>query len=257
MNTMKSTSKNEMVEPDYIMVKPYMLKELAHMYKVCERTFRKWLKPFEAEIGQRRGNYYTIPQVEMIFEKIGLPFTQAAPKVAVHDKSIDFYTEATWNFAHSILWNNQSFKEIEEELSKEYIRVYYALIPAKQFAEKAKRLFKEYCERVLLARLYTDRFASRFIPHPCIWLNKSYAKGFAGTREWHEKVKITRLALPEYLSGIRQVAELYEEYTCNSSVAVFGKAVKAFSEKEESKLLKLFCNSIQNYSSNKQISLTA
>ncbi len=54
-------------------VLPYSLVELATVYNVCDRTMKKWLKPFEAQIGPRLGRYYNICQVRTILEKLGLP----------------------------------------------------------------------------------------------------------------------------------------------------------------------------------------
>ncbi len=52
---------------------PYSLVELSTVYNVCDRTMKKWLKPFEQQIGPRLGRYYNISQVRMILEKLGLP----------------------------------------------------------------------------------------------------------------------------------------------------------------------------------------
>ena len=46
------------------------LKELADRWGVSVRTVRKWLKPFEAEIGLRVGNIYSPHQVEIILSKL-------------------------------------------------------------------------------------------------------------------------------------------------------------------------------------------
>lgn len=54
-------------------LKPYSLAELSRIYGVCVRTMKKWLAPFDEEVGKKRGRYYTISQVKMIFEKLGLP----------------------------------------------------------------------------------------------------------------------------------------------------------------------------------------
>lgn len=54
-------------------LKPYSLKELADAYRVCTRTLKKWLAPYEKEIGQRVGNIYTIPQVLIIVKYLGIP----------------------------------------------------------------------------------------------------------------------------------------------------------------------------------------
>jgi hypothetical protein len=55
------------------LLKPYNLKELAAMYGVSARTLNKWLKPFGDQVGKRIGYFYTIPQVRLIFMKLGLP----------------------------------------------------------------------------------------------------------------------------------------------------------------------------------------
>jgi hypothetical protein len=56
-----------------ILLKPYSLKELAEIYEIDWRTFKKWLIPFEEEIGKKEGRYYKIPQVRVIFRKLELP----------------------------------------------------------------------------------------------------------------------------------------------------------------------------------------
>ena len=56
-----------------IPVKHYTRKELAKIYGVCDRTFKKWLAPFDAEIGERNGRFYSVAQVRIIFQKLELP----------------------------------------------------------------------------------------------------------------------------------------------------------------------------------------
>jgi hypothetical protein len=56
-----------------IAVKPYSLTEMSKMYDVCTRTMKKWLLPFEGQIGKKQGRYFTIAQVTMILDKLGLP----------------------------------------------------------------------------------------------------------------------------------------------------------------------------------------
>jgi len=43
------------------------------MYRVSKNTFKKWLLPFQDDLGVRVGYYYSINQVKKIFEKLGLP----------------------------------------------------------------------------------------------------------------------------------------------------------------------------------------
>ena len=60
-------------QPNVTDLKPYSMKELAEMYDVCGKTFKRWLVPFGKEVGERHGRYYNINQVKVIFEKLGLP----------------------------------------------------------------------------------------------------------------------------------------------------------------------------------------
>ena len=58
---------------DAIEMKHYSTKELARIYGVCDKTLLKWMKPFTESIGQKQGRYYTVAQVKIIFDKLGLP----------------------------------------------------------------------------------------------------------------------------------------------------------------------------------------
>ncbi len=72
-NTKLQTSKETTGQP-YIQVKPYTLSELCDLYGVTNKVLKKWLRPFNSEIGERMGRYYTVLQVETIFKKIGIPY---------------------------------------------------------------------------------------------------------------------------------------------------------------------------------------
>jgi hypothetical protein len=54
-------------------MRAYTALELSKFYKVCKKTFMRWLVPFESAIGERQGRYYNINQVKIIIEKIGMP----------------------------------------------------------------------------------------------------------------------------------------------------------------------------------------
>ena len=60
-------------QPNVTPLKPYSMKEMAMIYDVCGKTFKRWIHPFEDEIGKKYGRYYNINQVKVIFEKLGLP----------------------------------------------------------------------------------------------------------------------------------------------------------------------------------------
>ena len=54
-------------------IKPYSAKDLAGIYGVCDKTFKKWIKPFASDIGEKNGRFYTVAQVKVIFDKLGVP----------------------------------------------------------------------------------------------------------------------------------------------------------------------------------------
>jgi hypothetical protein len=56
-------------------LKPYSVKEIASIYNVCGKTLKKWLKPHEPLIGAKQGRFFTVAQVKLIFEKLGIPGT--------------------------------------------------------------------------------------------------------------------------------------------------------------------------------------
>ena len=54
-------------------VKPYCYKELETLFGVSRKTLKTWLRPFWKDIGQKQGRYFTIKQIKVIFEKVGMP----------------------------------------------------------------------------------------------------------------------------------------------------------------------------------------
>ena len=54
-------------------IRPYTLKEIASLYRVSKLTLKKWLKPFEKDIGERIGHFYSVKQVKIILDKLGTP----------------------------------------------------------------------------------------------------------------------------------------------------------------------------------------
>ncbi|QHS60820.1 hypothetical protein [Chitinophaga agri] len=60
-----------MKEKEAFRIKAMNTKELANSYGVSRRVFNTWLQPFIADIGPRRGHYFTTLQVKMILDKLG------------------------------------------------------------------------------------------------------------------------------------------------------------------------------------------
>jgi N-acetyl-beta-hexosaminidase len=56
-----------------IEIKHYSIAELADLYNLERRVFKKWLEPHLPVIGERIGHFYNIKQVKIIFDVLGLP----------------------------------------------------------------------------------------------------------------------------------------------------------------------------------------
>lgn len=68
------TKENNNEEPS-IRLKPMTLMEIAGIYGVSRKTLMKWKSEFEDELGTKHGRYYTIRQVKVFFDNIGIPST--------------------------------------------------------------------------------------------------------------------------------------------------------------------------------------
>lgn len=54
-------------------VKVYSIGELAALYEISVRTMNRWLSPHAEKIGKRVGRFYSVKQVAIIFDQLGMP----------------------------------------------------------------------------------------------------------------------------------------------------------------------------------------
>lgn len=54
-------------------IKPYSKRELAALYEMPLRSFYTLLRPHHSYVGGKIGRYFSVLQVERIFERLGLP----------------------------------------------------------------------------------------------------------------------------------------------------------------------------------------
>lgn len=57
-----------------LVIKPYTTKELAPLFNMSSRTFRRNIAGIKELLGVRKGHFYNIKQVEMIIEHMGRPY---------------------------------------------------------------------------------------------------------------------------------------------------------------------------------------
>jgi hypothetical protein len=58
---------------DKLIIKPYRLVDLSQIFDVNPKTFKRWLKNIEKEIGKPEGRFYSVNQVEYMIAQFGLP----------------------------------------------------------------------------------------------------------------------------------------------------------------------------------------
>jgi uncharacterized protein YjcR len=61
------------ITDNVIEIRPYNLTELAQIYGVTNRTMKNWIMRHNEAIGEKIGRLYTVLQIKIIFEKLGLP----------------------------------------------------------------------------------------------------------------------------------------------------------------------------------------
>jgi len=59
----------------HIEVRPYNMKELCNLYNLSYKVMSGTLQSFNDLLGKRRGYYFSVKQVEIIFEELGVPYT--------------------------------------------------------------------------------------------------------------------------------------------------------------------------------------
>jgi len=56
-------------------VRPYSLKELCRLYNLSYKTMNTCIAPLVQELGRKKGRFYNVKQVELIFIHMGIPYS--------------------------------------------------------------------------------------------------------------------------------------------------------------------------------------
>ena len=70
---MKVVKRNYFNAEGNLIIKPYQLQHLGEIYEVHPRTVRRWIDKLAPQIGRKKVKYYTIEEVVIIVNAIGLP----------------------------------------------------------------------------------------------------------------------------------------------------------------------------------------
>ena len=70
---MKVVKRNYYTAEGNLIIKPYQLQHLGEIYDVHPRTVRRWIDKLAPQIGRKKVKYFTIEEVVIIVNAIGLP----------------------------------------------------------------------------------------------------------------------------------------------------------------------------------------
>jgi hypothetical protein len=56
-------------------VRPYSLKELCRLYRLTYKTMHTCIAHFVQQLGPKKGRFYNVKQVEIIFIHMGIPYS--------------------------------------------------------------------------------------------------------------------------------------------------------------------------------------
>lgn len=70
---MKVVKRNYFNVDGNLIIKPYQLQHLGEIYEVHPRTVRRWIDKLVPQIGKKKVKYFTIEEVILIVNAIGLP----------------------------------------------------------------------------------------------------------------------------------------------------------------------------------------
>lgn len=73
METKKQTDKVFYDENGKLIIKAYRLIDLAQIFGVNYRTFKRWVANIKSEVGKPDGRFYSVNQVEYMISQFGLP----------------------------------------------------------------------------------------------------------------------------------------------------------------------------------------
>lgn len=68
-----NTPVQPVIQQGSFLLRPYTVTEFSKLYGVTKKTFRKWIHPFVGIIGERQGYYYSVLQVQIIIDRLGIP----------------------------------------------------------------------------------------------------------------------------------------------------------------------------------------
>jgi hypothetical protein len=147
---------------------------------------------------------------------------------------------ASWAFAKAVLWPKIEFSEREILHNKGLIE--------NNFDKSAdpRGNVVQFCVRVMLAKNYIDSTPGYRLQFASVWLNENYASGYAGTKDWYEKLKNRRTIIPGYAQALYTLANAVYRFGDTFSNVTFKKYHDRLMRYKAFNYLQLFNNTVIN-----------
>lgn len=198
----------------------------------------------EKHLDKKQGSIQTGQNIASFQHKELLQETKIPAAAAVsgnaNERHLAFLVDRAWIFCYSVLWQGKKHVEQEVIQAKRYISLFFT---GTKYPGHRLEMF---CERVLLARKYCERSPERFIPTPSTWLDPYFANGFAGTKNWHEKVIKKREKQKEYYGDLKLLAAIFREYSNAPTANNYRIASQLLGKKGKDELLDTFNTCVLN-----------
>lgn len=159
---------------------------------------------------------------------------------AEYRQEVEQLSACAWHIAYTALWNTLQFAAPEMEKAKGFILDFL------QQGKNHKEQYREFVQRVLLARQYISSHPGTYIPVPSHWFNTENTKGFSGTAKWYNSIQLTRAALPLYKDALKWFPEAVLKTTQSYQAKDFHYWRSYFIDQKANGLLNLYLSTIAN-----------
>jgi hypothetical protein len=142
--------------------------------------------------------------------------------------------QLAWQFAYSVLWNNQVFSSTEIRETKQRIKRLLCRL------NNPQKTFVSFCQRVVLARQHIETMSMNELAFPSLWFNVNNREGYARTKAWMNEIRAVRRSLPNFQKPLRALGEAVLEFSEAPTEQNYRYWRDYFIDKDEPVLLHIF-----------------
>lgn len=166
---------------------------------------------------------------------------QVQKSCAEYLQEINLFVNSAWQVAYTAFWNTEQLALPEIEIAKEFIS--NLLHQGDSHIDQ----YREFVQRVLLARMSIRSHPGRYIPPPSQWFSEQHSKGFTGTAKRYQALQQARAVNPLYRQALKSFPEAIIQTIRSGEAADFHYWRSYFIEYHAQGLVNLYLSSLANY----------